>query len=219
MPARAHVSTIGVRRAERQLIELGDEFREARLNAQLSQAEVSNACKVSRNHYRQLEAGHVRSATVLEINAVATVLGLEIGLRAFPGGLAIRDAGQSKRLAEVLQWVRPPLSSRLEVPLSPGADRWDRRAWDAMLFGHGDRTAIELEMRLRDVQAVRRRHELKRRDDPPDHFMLLIADTRHNRRVLAEVAGLFAELPRLRPSVVRAALGRGNHPGTGLLLV
>jgi hypothetical protein len=67
--------------------------------------------------------------------------------------------------------------------------------------------AIELEMRLRDVQAVRRRHELKRRDDPPDHFMLLIADTRHNRRALAEVADLFAELPRLRPSVVRAASG------------
>jgi hypothetical protein len=33
---------------------------------------------------------------------------------------------------------------------------------------------------LRDVQAVRRRHELKRRDDPTDSFVLLLADTRHN---------------------------------------
>ena len=92
-----------------------------------------------------------------------------------------------------------PLSFRIEVPLPSGSERWERRAWDAMLYGLGERTAIELEMRLRDVQAVRRRHELKRRDDPTEHFLLLVADTRHNRRVVAEFAELFAA-PRLRPS-------------------
>ena len=99
------------------------------------------------------------------------------------------------------------------------AERWERRAWDACIYGLGERTAIELEMRLRDVQAVRRRYELKRRDDPPEHFLLLIADTRHNRRVLAEFGDLFQDLPRLRPSVVRACLAAGRHPPTGLLLV
>ena len=83
----------------------------------------------------------------------------------------------------------------------------------------GGRTAIELEMRLRDLQAMRRRHELKRRDDPTEQFLLLVADTGHNRRVLAEYADLFGDLPRLRPSVVRKALERGRHPPTGMLLV
>jgi len=93
------------------------------------------------------------------------------------------------------------------------------RAWEAVLFGHGERTACELEMRRRDVQAVRRRHDLKRRDDPTEHFLLLIADTRHNRSAVAEFEALFADLPRLRPSEVHRALEAGQHPPTGLLFV
>jgi hypothetical protein len=83
----------------------------------------------------------------------------------------------------------------------------------------GMRTAIELEMRLRDVQALRRRIDLKRRDDPTERFVLLVADTRSNRLVLTEFALLFEDLPRLHPSSIRASLERGEHPPTGLLLV
>ena len=74
-------------------------------------------------------------------------------------------------------------------------------------------------MRLRDVQELRRRLDLKRRDDPTEAFVLLIADTRTNRRVLAEFAELFADLPRLRPSRVAADLRAGRLPPTGLLLL
>jgi hypothetical protein len=74
-------------------------------------------------------------------------------------------------------------------------------------------------MRLRDVQALLRRIALKRRDDPTQGFLLLIADTRGNRRILAEFAALFVDLPRLRPTIVRAALAAGHHPGTGIVLV
>jgi hypothetical protein len=88
-----------------------------------------------------------------------------------------------------------------------------------MLFGHGLRTAIELEMRLRDVQAVRRRHELKRRDDLTERFILLLADTRHNRTVLAAFAELFAGLHKLRRASVLAYLERGEHPPTGVVLI
>ncbi len=74
-------------------------------------------------------------------------------------------------------------------------------------------------MRLRDGQAAERRINLKRRDDPTDQFLLLVADTRTNRRVLAEYPDLFADLPRLRQSNVIAALQAGRHPPTGLALV
>ena len=198
---------------------MGAEFRERRLELGISQEIVAGACRFSRPRYAWIEAGKVLSLTIVEVDRIAAVLGLDASIRVFPGGVAIRDAAHSGRLARFLAQCRSPLRYRLEVAL-PGAERrWERRAWDAMLFGGGERTAIELEMRPMDVQAVRRRHELKRRDDPAERFVMLVADTRHNRRVLAEFGDLFADLPKLRPSVVRAALEAGRHPPTGLLLV
>ena len=88
-----------------------------------------------------------------------------------------------------------------------------------MILGAGRRTGVELEMRLRDAQAAERRINLKRRDDPVDGFLLLIADTRTNRRVLREFPDLFGDLARLRQRTVIAALEAGEHPPTGLLLV
>ena len=211
--------TVAARRTDRQLLGIGDEFRERRLGSELSQDAVAIACRMSRNHYRHLEAGDLRTATVEELNRVAAVLGLDLAVRAFPGGISIRDVAHGRRLTDFLVAAKAPLYTRIEVPLPRAEGHWERRAWDGVLFGHGERTTIDLEMRLRDVQATRRRHELKRRDDPSEHFLMLIADTRHNRRVPAEFEELFADLPKLRPSAVRAALQAGRHPPTGLLLV
>jgi hypothetical protein len=60
---------------------------------------------------------------------------------------------------------------------------------------------------------------LKRRDDPPDHFVLLIAATRRNREVLRDHPELFSDLPRLRTANVLGALREGRHPPTGLMLL
>ena len=118
-----------------------------------------------------------------------------------------------------LRQVRTPLSYALEVPLPALPDRPEQRAWDAVIRGGGKRTAVELEMRLSDGQALERRINLKRRDDQTEGFVLLVADTRTNRRVLAEHPDLFGDLPRLRPSRVHAALSAGAHPPSGILLV
>jgi hypothetical protein len=108
---------------------------------------------------------------------------------------------------------------RTEVPLPPLPDRSEHRAWDAVITGSGARTAVELEMRLTDAQAVERRVALKLRDDPPDGFVLLVADTAHNRRVLREHSHLFEQLPRLRPSALLRAIEAGRHPPSGLVVV
>jgi len=180
---------------------------------------VAESTAISRPRLTRIEAGAVHTLGVLELARIASVLGLDSVVRLYPGGTPLRDAGQARRLARLLHHVRKPLTYRVEVALPGGVDQRDQRAWDAVLFGSGQRTAIELETHLRDVQAVRRRHELKRRDDPADHFLLLMADTRHNRRVVAEFAELFSDLPRLRPTAVDAALEAGRHPPTGLLFV
>jgi hypothetical protein len=155
----------------------------------------------------------------VEAARLGSVLGLDLSVRLYPGGQPLRDGAHAERLGRVGQRVRAPLRFRTEVVLPQRPDARDQRARDAEIRGRGARTAIELEMRLRDAQAVERRIGLKLRDDPPDHFLLLIADTRHNRRVLAAYPGLFADLPRLRPTTVFRALEAGSHPPTGLLFV
>lgn len=174
---------------------------------------------MSRVHYGQIENGRVPKLSIVEVNHIAAVLGLTPSVRIYPAGTPVRDAGQASRLLRFLAAAAPPLSYRLEVSLPSVADRFEQRAWDAVVFGGGMRTTIELEMRLRDIQAVIRRIDLKRRDDPTESFILLIADTRANRRVLVEYGALLVDLPRLGPAEVKAALQAGRHPPTGIVLV
>jgi transcriptional regulator with XRE-family HTH domain len=209
----------GSRLGERFLRDLGSEFREARIALGLSQAHVALASRMPRVRYCHVEAGTVPSLSIIEVARTAAVLGLDPMVRLYPGGAPIRDRAHAERLRRLLSAVRSPLLSRTEVPLPSIAGRRELRAWDAMLLGHGERTAVELEMRLRDSQAAERRISLKRRDDPTEHFVLAIADTRTNRRVLATLGGGIANLSRVRSAAVFAAFAAGTHPPTGYIFV
>lgn len=209
----------GTRRGAGHLRTLGEEFREKRLAVGVSQQIVARGAALSQSWYSEVEAGTAIAFTIVDAARVASVLGLDLSVRVYPGGSPLRDAAHSERLMRFLKHVRTPLSYRLEVPLPALPDRPEQRAWDAMILGGGKRSAIELEMRLRDGQALERRINLKRRDDPTEGFVLLVADTRTNRRILAERPDLFDDLPRLRPSRVHAALVSGQHPPSGILLV
>jgi len=200
------------------MLEVGEAFSEQRLTLGVSQEHLAAVAGLARRRYGRIERGQL-PATLRELDAIAAALGLELSVRLFPAGPPVRDAGQALRLTRILAHARPPLRHGVEIGLPGTAGRFEQRAWDAMLVGGGERTAIELETRIRDAQAMRRRHDLKRRDDPTEHFVLLVADTRHNRRIVKELAPLFDDLPRLRPSAVYLALEAGRHPPTGLLFV
>lgn len=201
------------------MLQLGDEFRDQRLTLGRSQQAVADAGRISRARLSRIENGKVPRLSILEASQIAAVLGLDLSVRAYPGGSPVRDFAHAERLRRMLDHAHAPLSCRTEVPLVAVAGRPEQRAWDGMILGAGRRTGVELEMRLRDAQAAERRINLKRRDDPVDGFLLLIADTRTNRRVLRELPDLFGDLARLRPRTVIAALEAGGHPPTGLLLV
>jgi hypothetical protein len=180
---------------------------------------VSSAAHLRRATYSVIERDRHRNATVLQAARIAAVLGLDLSVKAYPGGAPTRDAAHAARVQRLLAHVAPPLRSRPEVPLPATTEHPEYRAWDVVLFGAGERTTSELEMRLYDGQAQLRRISLKRRDDPAEHFLLVVADTRANRRALREFADLFAELPRLRTGTVLAELRAGRHPPTGLILL
>jgi len=209
----------GTRLGLRLLRSVGDDFREARVAAGLSQESVANAALLSRAHYSRIERGQIANLSILEAARIANVLGLDLSVRLYPGAEPMRDGAQVRRLAMLLGEVGPPLRYRTEVALPNVAGRFEQRAWDAVISGRGARTVVEVEMRVRDAQALERRLSLKRRDDPTDGFLLVLADTTTNRLVLAENPGLFSDLPRLRRATVLAAVRAGRHPPTGIVRV
>jgi transcriptional regulator with XRE-family HTH domain len=196
---------------------LAEEWRAQRVAIGLTQQDTAIAASTSRSRYSRIEAASVR-LSILEASRISSVLGLDLVLRVYPGPDPIRDAAQQERLTRLIRHVAPPLRYGSEVALPPTPHYRELRAWDGMIYGHGRRTAVEVEMRIRDGQAVERRLSLKRRDDPPDAFLLVVADTEWNRRLLAS-GGLFRDLRRLRRSRVLRTLGRGEHPDTGIILL
>lgn len=212
--ARSHA----LRRLRRWLSDYGIEILEARLGAGVSQEELGRTVGMSGTKVSRIEHGKLFSLTLSDAAQLAAALGFDLSLRLYPGGDAVRDAGQAKRLNQLLGHLVPPLTFRLEVPLPqrPGQPT-ELRAWDAMIMGAGERTGVELESRIRDIQATARRHALKRRDDPVDRFLLVLADTRSNRRIADEYGALNRDLPRLRTAAVLGSLELGQHPPTGMI--
>ena len=209
----------GDRRGRRARGGFAEEVRERRIELGLSQRIVAAAARLSRPRYTKIEGATVHTLTIDEAARISSVLGLDLSVRVYPGGDPLRDGASAARLHALGSRVARPLHFRTEVPLPAHPDHRARRAWDAEVRGAGARTTFELEMRIRDAQAIERRIALKLRDDPPDHFVLMVAATRHNRQVLANHPQFFADLPRLRPSTVLRALDAGRHPPSALILV
>ena len=210
MASRERPVDRGARRGKQLLAEVGREIRQRRTASGLSQRTVAEAAGYSDSQQSRIEHGHLASLAVTDLARLAAVLGLDLSLRLYPVGAPLRDAAHVALRARLIARVHRPLVCRTEVPVPiPG----DLRAWDLVIVGgEGGRTGVEAETRLRDLQEFERRVELKRRDAPVDHFILLLADTRANRE-LARVHA--AELGRWLPVSARealAALGRGEHP-------
>jgi hypothetical protein len=147
---------------------------------------------------------------------MSAAVGLDLRLRAYPAGDAIRDAGQILLLERLRVRLHPSLGWSTEVPLPIDGDL---RAWDAVIRARTWHRPVEAETILDDIQATERRLALKRRDAGEDHLILLVADTRRNRRALEAAPGAFANLT-LRTREVLSALARGVDPGgSGIVIL
>jgi transcriptional regulator with XRE-family HTH domain len=207
-------------RVDRFLSDFGSEVRQARLTAGLSQEEVGRRVRASGDKVGRVERATARSLSIADAYDIGAVVGLDVAAKVYASGAAVRDAAQARHLQELARSVGQPLRCRFDVALPQRSGLpTDFRAWDVILYGSNERTSIEFEARLNDVQATLRRHNLKRRDDPVDHFVLALADTRHNRRIVNEFAELFADLPRLPTAEFLRTLKAGRHPPTGLVLL
>ena len=186
----------------------------ARRGAGLSRQAVATACGLSRSAVERLELG-ARRSTVQELAAIGAAVGLDVRLRAYPAGDPIRDASQQRLLERLRLRLHPSLGWATEVPIPLAGDR---RAWDALIRGADWRAGVEAETVLDDLQDVERRLHLKQRDGTVDHVILLVADTRRNRRALAAGSAAFSGLTDDGRALL-AALGAGRSPGSSAIVV
>lgn len=193
---------------------VASDVRGARLGAGLSLRDVAAAAGVDHAWLWRFERRQ-RDMGLEDLSAVCQVLGLDLALRAYPAGDALRDAAHTRLLGRLRACLHPSLRWSTEVPL-PNAG--DLRAWDGMIGGEDWRLAVEAESVIHDVQALERKLALKARDGGVDHVVLLVADTRRNRTAIAAAPAAFADLPRGNRQVLRA-LAAGRDPGKGGLVI
>lgn len=215
MPIRRDAVSEAARRAERQLADVIRALIEARRAAGLSQAFVAGALGVSRPAVAAWEARRVTPSPV-QLGRWGGVLGLDVGLRAFPAGSPLRDAGQLRLLHRFHQLVGDRWTWRTEVPVS--RDLRDRRAIDAALIRDERRVGVEAVTRLVDIQGQTRPILLKQAASGIGIFVLVLSDSRLNRAALSDGAPtLLPAFPCPARSAL-AALRSGEAPAANAII-
>lgn len=204
------------RGAELQLRLLG-ELRQARLKADVSQREMARRIGWSQTEYWRLESNRTANIGLPDLAAAGALLGLDLSAGLHPVGDPISDRGQQVVIARVRALIGPAWRVYAEAPL-PGSG--DRRAWDLLLRIESQIVGIEVETRVRDIQALVRRIRMRERDGGVDEIILVLADTRTNRRLMAELTEALGPPYGTSAREIQAALRAGRPvPGSGVLLV
>jgi transcriptional regulator with XRE-family HTH domain len=216
MPTRERLIDRGIRRGRYLRQEAGRELREARVAAGVSQAALGSAVGISGSEVSRIEAG-VRASVPLDRLARAfAVVGMELSVRPYPATPPIRDAAHVELLRRFRQRCAATWRWEAEAPVDlPG----DLRAWDAALTGADVRIGVEAETRVRDIQALLRRVEGKRRDSHLDRVLVVVGDTRTNRLALRASTSILAASFRVSAREALRALGSGQDPGADAVLL
>jgi transcriptional regulator with XRE-family HTH domain len=195
-------------RSKAALREIGRELREARVARGLSQRVVALAIGVSQAQVSMIEGAEYPTVTVLTLWRFAAAVGLDLSLRAFPGGPPLRDKAHIDLLDRFRSAVGAGWRWFSEVPLPvPG----DKRAWDRLMRGFGLVIAVEAETRPTDMQELGRRLALKKRDGGVDRLILVLPNSSWCRKLVA-LNELQSAFP-VRSRAALAALQAGRDPG------
>jgi len=195
--------------------EFGDQLRHARLAAGLSQARVAAAAGTSQRTISRYEAGAAPIPDFVQAARVARIVGLELRMQLYPAASRLRDAAHVALIRRFLARLHESVWRRLEAPIGPG----DQRAWDILMKMRGIRVGVIAETRIRDLQELLRREHRKQLDGEVQRLILLVANTKHNRRVLHEADSLLAEAFPLGTRTVLAALSRGEPPAANGVVI
>ena len=210
MPSSYRRRDLAATRADRTLQQLGYEARIAREAAGLSLRTMEEATGTSRSQLSRIERGNAPLVSIRTLVTIFTVLGLRLSAKPYPDGPPVRDHAHARLLARFRARLATSIRMRLEVPLGL---KGDLRAWDAELATpDGDTCKLEAETVIADLQAADRRIARKLRDAGADRVILLVADTKGNRRVMRDFGDLLAERYPLRTRAILCRLRTGKLP-------
>jgi transcriptional regulator with XRE-family HTH domain len=196
--------------------EAGREIRETRVSAGISLRTAAAAVGISHTQLGRIERAELTNVSVEQLCLACAAVGLRFAGRAYPNGDPVRDRAQLAVLGRFRALVPPTVLIRAEVPLP--IER-DARAWDLVLGLDPEPAAAEVESRLRDVQALQRRVELKQRDGGMGCVILVVNYTRGNRRALDfHRADLRTTFPLAGRDVI-AAIRAGRTPAANGIVV
>jgi DNA-binding XRE family transcriptional regulator len=209
MPAVTRIIDEATRRSAQLRRELGEELRQARLVAGLSQAVVGAAVGCSAATISRVERGLVRDLTFRHVSRHAAVVGLRLRADVLPSGVPLRDAAQARVINRLAPHVCPPFVWFLEMPVGPK----DMRAFDAGAIAPGCRIGFDVWSRVRDLQAQARLSQRKAVDAGIDRLILVFGDTTANRRSVRLAGEALARAFPLSSRQVLASLRDGRDPG------
>jgi transcriptional regulator with XRE-family HTH domain len=217
MTVRQRPADLGTADARRFAELAAREVRTARREAGISQSEAARRAGVSRSQFARLERAELPRPSLEQLCRASRATGLEAYFRLYRGEEPVRDRSQLALLARFEALLGPSLTMRREVPLPIAGDK---RAWDARVTSREGTASIEGESRVEDCQALARRIELKRRDDPGAGVIILVLNkTAHNRDVLRlHREALRTQLPLDGWEIARS-LRRGEIPRAGGIIL
>jgi hypothetical protein len=179
-------------------------------------AAVAEALRISAGQYSRKERGLAGGLTIEQATVAFAAVGMELSVRAYPGGPPIRDAAHARLIERLRRCCHPGVRLLTEVPLP---DDRDQRAWDAVAIAPAWQHHFEVETRPRDRQALERRIALKTRDGAIGGVSLVLLDSRYCRDLIRSWAPAFAERFPIPASVALASLRAGHDPGAGSIIL
>jgi transcriptional regulator with XRE-family HTH domain len=216
MPSRTRADYEAIRLAEDQLRTIGRELRVARILAGMTQADVANRIEASAAQVCRIEGGKVRKVAFHQLVRFGAAVGLRVWMRAYPGGRRLMDEPQLALLGRFRSRCEPwHFRTEVTMPIEG-----DLRAADAVMSNGTCMIVVEAITRIADFQAQSRAALAKKRDLNATRLILLIADTRANRRTLRAAADVAAASFPLATREVLRALEAGEDPGAdGIVLL
>jgi transcriptional regulator with XRE-family HTH domain len=196
---------------QRDVQEIGDDLRSARLAAGLTLRDVAHHVGVVPSMILKDERGHRPAARPETLARHAAAVGMRVRIKVYPEGPPIRDAASValiRAFRERLGSTAPKLLLEQHVTMNPS----DMRAFDATLDLPGG-CGLEFVTRLHLCQAQLRQGLLKQRDAGLARLIFVVKATHANRRAVAAAADLIATTFPLGTGAVMAALRAGKDPG------
>jgi transcriptional regulator with XRE-family HTH domain len=210
MPTRTRSLDDARRAWHRTAIDLGDELRTARHVNGATLRQVALAAGASQSEISRRERGKAPWLAGEPLAIHAAAVGLRLSVKLWPAGGGIRDAAQARYIARFVARIGRAWAVTLEAPIEIAGDL---RAVDVLLVRPPLRIAVEVIVRLADLQAQVRAAQLKARDVEATRLILAIAGTNANRRALATARGTLAAAFDLDTRRLMADLAAGRDPG------